>query len=158
MHTILFVSEPMRAYSIKYKYLPHTAEKAFVAYGSTFSEALENAAEAMLGIMLNIRKIGSQKAKDSITIIKQRAGTKEDLVWYTLQRILEKVDERGLNAYAFKVKKHAYKKGREEIEGMLFCKQLNEDYSLLEIKAVTPYDLAVKKSAKGWLIRVVVDV
>ncbi|MEM3781746.1 MAG: archease [Candidatus Micrarchaeaceae archaeon] len=148
----------MRSYSAKYRYLPHTAEKAFVAYGSTFVKALENAAEAMLGIMFDIKKIREQRAGVASASISKRARNKEDLVWYALQGILEEVDEKGLNAYAFKVRSYSSRAGIESLKGAIVYKRLRADFSLLDIKAVTPYDLSVKNSARGWLIHVVVDV
>ncbi|MGC8676170.1 MAG: archease [Candidatus Micrarchaeia archaeon] len=140
---------------MKYKYLSHTAEKKFVAYGSSFKEALENAAEAMLGIMLDIKKIRALKADTCRIKIRQKASTAEDLVWYVLQNMLTQIDEKSLNAYAFKIIESNAR--RHEIIGYLLCKKSNQDFSMLEIKAVTPSELSVRKGRR-WSITVVVDV
>ncbi|MGC8776779.1 MAG: archease [Candidatus Micrarchaeia archaeon] len=141
---------------IKFRYLPHTADVKFVAYGKSFKEALENAAKAMLGIMLDIKKIENSSAKPKSIQINESASTKEDLVWFTLQDLLSKIDEKALNAYDFKVTKLEGVK-KLKLKGKLFFKEVGKDYHLLEIKAVTPHDLRVEK-AKNWKVFVLVDV
>jgi SHS2 domain-containing protein len=141
---------------IKFRYLPHTADVKFVAYGSSFKEALENAAKAMLGIMLDVKKLEKLKAKPKTLKISESADTKEEIVWFTLQDLLSKIDEKALNAYYFKVE--SLEEGKKiKLRGSLFFKEAEKDYHLLEIKAVTPHDLKVEKG-KFWKIFVLVDV
>ncbi|MGC8547559.1 MAG: archease [Candidatus Micrarchaeia archaeon] len=142
---------------MKYRYLPHTADVEFEAYGKTFKEAIENAAEAMLNVMLDLKKVKAEKAQKKQVEINESAGSKEDLLWYTLQDILTKTDEKALHAYALKVKQIEQKGSRLRLQGKLFYKKADRDLSLLEIKAVTPYELSVEKK-KQWIVRVVVDV
>lgn len=145
---------------MKYKYLPHTAEMEFAAYGSSFSEMVENAAEALLNIMLDIKKIAKSEGKERSLVIKERVRTHDDAVWYSLQDILSKVDEKALSAYRFEVdgvgKPDA--KGYFRISGRLLYKELGKDLSLLEVKAVTPHDLKVVHEKGRWSVRIVVDV
>ncbi|MGC8662553.1 MAG: archease [Candidatus Micrarchaeia archaeon] len=141
---------------IKFRYLPHTADIKFVAYGSSFGDALENAAKAMLNVMLDIKKVEKFKHSAKRIIISESASTKADLVWFTLQDILSKIDEKALNAYDFKILN--LKEGKTlKIKGVLFFKEVNKDYHLLEIKAITPHDLKVEEG-KNWKIFVLVDV
>lgn len=141
---------------MKYRQIPHTAEMEFIAYGKTLKEAIENASEAMLRIMLDINKIKKEKEKTKELKIKEKARDLESLVWRTLQDILTKVDAKGISAYAFKIESINAKESR--LSGKILYKQLEKDYSLVEIKAVTPYDLLVENEKGRWRIRIVVDV
>lgn len=142
----------------KFRYLPHTADMRFRAYGSSFKDAMENAALALLNIMLDIRKIGAEGKKARAVRISERAQSEEDLVWFTLQDILSKVDAAKLNAYQFKVKSISREKGRVTLEGSLICSRSEEDNALLSVKAVTPHDLRISRKAGLIAIDVVVDV
>ncbi|MFP3215177.1 MAG: archease [Candidatus Micrarchaeota archaeon] len=140
---------------IKFRYLPHTADIRFVSYGDTFKEAFENAARALLNIMLDTKRISRENSKVGSITIKESARTKEDLVWYVLQDILSKIDEKSLKAFDFKITK--LEEAKRKLSGKLFFKDTDKDYSLLEVKAITPHDLKVEK-AKKWRIHVLVDV
>jgi len=140
---------------IKFRYLPHTADIRFFSYGNTFKEAFENAALALLNIMLDTKRISRENSKVGSVIIKESARTKEDLVWYTLQDILSKVDEKSLKAFDFKITN--LDEAKLKLSGKLFFKDVDKDYSLLEVKAITPHDLKVEKAEK-WRIHVLVDV
>jgi SHS2 domain-containing protein len=142
----------------KFEYLPHTADMRFVAHGRSFKEAFENAGLALLSTMLDIRAIGRIKGADKTVRLTERAGTREDLVWYVLQDILSKVDERKLNAYRFKINSLEKRKDRIVLHGCIFYKQVREDHALLSVKAVTPHDLRVKESKGRCSVSVVVDV
>jgi len=143
----------------RFRYLPHTAEVKFVAYGKDFAGALENAALALLNVMLDVNRIRKAKGTVKSLKIKEKGETREDVAWYILQDILSKTDEKTLSAYEFKVNKasEGKKKGIVEVAGELRYKNLNENFSLLEVKAVTPHALAVKKG-KVWSITAVLDV
>ncbi|MGC9099451.1 MAG: archease [Candidatus Micrarchaeia archaeon] len=141
---------------IKFRYLPHTADVRFVAYGKSFKEALENAAIAMLGVMLDIKKIEKQNYRPKTLTVSESASTREDLVWFTLQDLLSRIDEKALNAYGFRIISIVEGKNLR-LRGKLFFKEVDKDYHLLEIKAVTPHELRVEKG-KSWKIFVLVDV
>jgi len=140
---------------IRFRYLPHTADIRFVSYGNTFKEAFENAVRALLNIMLDIKRISRGDSKVGSITIKESARTKEDLVWYTLQDILSKVDEKGLKAFDFKI--IDLDEAKLKLSGKLFFKNTDKDYSLLEVKAITPHELKVEKT-EMWRIHVLVDV
>jgi SHS2 domain-containing protein len=52
---------------MKYKFLPHTADAKFQAYGNTMEEAFSNAALAMFSVMTNTEKI-SPLAEEEINV------------------------------------------------------------------------------------------
>jgi SHS2 domain-containing protein len=140
-----------------FRYLPHTAEIKFKAYGDDFDSAIESSAIAMLNTMLEIKMISKDNSKTGSIKIRERAHTKEELVWYTLQDILSKVDEKMLNAYEFRVSSIKEKEGAITLVGELFFKKTKEDFHLLEVKAVTFSELCVK-AGKRWSISVILDV
>ncbi len=143
----------------KFRYLPHTADMRFMAYGKDFGEALENAALALLSIMLDIKKIERMRAKSVAVGVSESAETHAQLAWFTLQDILSKVDSRKLNAYSFRIisiKKRS--NGKMSLHGKLSCKSIPSDNALLSVKAVTPHDLIVKRGKDRVSINVVVDV
>jgi SHS2 domain-containing protein len=143
----------------KFRYLPHTADIAFAAYGKTLETALENSAEALLNIMLDTNKIKVRRATTRSVSIKESASNIENLVWYTLQDILTQIDKKKLTAFKFQLDTLSQNKdGRFSISGKLLFKKIKENLFLLEVKAVTPHDLSVKKIQKGYEIRVLVDV
>lgn len=143
--------------SRKFRYLPHTADIAFVAYGKSLEAATENAAEALLNVMLDLNAIKKTHAKTEALTIKESATSAENLVWYTLQDILTHVDEKKLRAQEFRVKRLVLGK-RCGITGSLLYKKIKQDPFLLEVKAVTPHNLSVRHSRAGYEIRVLLDV
>jgi len=143
----------------RFRYLPHTADIAFAAYGKTLETALENSAEALLNIMLDTNKIKVRRAATGSILIKESASNIENLVWYALQDILTQIDKRKLLAFRFQLETlKQNKEGKFSISGKLLFKKIRENLFLLEVKAVTPHDLSVKKTQKGYEIRVLVDV
>lgn len=141
----------------KYRYLPHTADMAFVGYGRNLGEAVENAALALLGIMLDVKRVEKDRARVFYVRISEKAETREDLVWFTLQDILSEVDARYLRACRFEVLRLTEGK-RLALEGRLVCKDTETDYALLGVKAVTPHELEVKESRGRTSVHAVVDV
>lgn len=141
----------------RYRYLPHTADMRFRAYGRNFNEALENSALALLNIMLDIKKIEGSKAENESIAITESGDSEGEIVWFTLQDILSKIDSRQLNAYSFKVT--SIKRGKRiKMSGRLMYKKVKENHAMLSVKAVTPHDLTVKKIGSRISVNVVVDV
>lgn len=142
----------------KFRYFSHTADMAFAGYGSTFKRALENSALALLNIMLDIKSISRDKADEANISVKESAATQEELVWFTLQHILSKIDARKLSAFRFDVVSIKETKKKFSLKGKLIYKKSKRDYSLLSVKAVTPHDLTVKKQNGIYAIHIVIDV
>ncbi len=145
---------PMR----KFKYLPHTADAAFIGFGKDFGEAIENAALAMLNIRFDLKSIEADKGQTKSITIMEQADTRENLAWYALQDILSKVDSKSLSAFKFTVIRLSVSKdGRLTLAGKLFYKLTRKDHTLTDVKAVTPHEFKVEHK-KDWRIRVVVDI
>ena len=142
----------------KFRYLPHMADIAFVAYGKNLGEVLENSALAMLGIMFDIQKIKKAKGSVKTMRITESASSSEDMVWFALQKIVSKVDEKGVSAFRFKVNRIVQGKNGITLHGCIFYKRIAKYSALLDVKAVTPHGLEVKRTKGGYSARVLVDV
>ncbi len=141
----------------KFRYLPHTGDMQFRAQGKTFSRAVENAALALLNIMLDIKRVKKARGGKVFITIKEAADDRQELVWFTLQDILSKVDSKQLSAFSFEVVS-LKENERLRLTGRLHCKKTKENCALFSVKAVTPHDLTVEKGRGVWSIHVVVDV
>ncbi len=143
----------------RFRYLPHTADASFIAYGKSEKSLINNAALALLELMLDIKLIKKSKSKSSHVRISESADSLEDLVWFTLQKVLSTIDAEKLNAYSFRVVAlKRQKNGKFHITAKLFTKKINGDFALLSVKAVTPHNLSVKKTSSGYSATIVVDV
>ena len=130
----------------RFRYLKHMADVEFEAYGDSFEEALENAALALLGIVLDTKKLSALGNPSRSLKIIEKAGNIENLAWFVLQDIVTKRSSLYLNAFSFKVEHLKKSAGRFTIEGRLFYKDTDRDYTMLDIKAVTPSGFAVLRS------------
>ncbi len=141
-----------------FRYLPHTADMRFRAYGGDFRQALQNSALALLGIMLDVRRIRALKATVSRLRLSESADTQEELVWFTLQDMLSKVDSAKLNAYALRISRLEKRNGKFRLSASILYKRTRIDCSMLSVKAVTPSGLAVTSKKGICSIHVIVDV
>ncbi len=142
----------------RYRYLPHTADIKFVAYGKDLRELIENSALALLNVMLDTRKIKRGKGKAKMIVINEKADIWENMIWYALQDMLTRIDEKSLCAFEFKVKSLSMEKGGIWMAGELRYRGADASCFLTEVKAVTPYDMKVRKTKGGYEMAVVLDV
>ena len=142
----------------RFRYVPHTADAAFVARGGSFKAAFESAALALLSLMLDQDKIKGAAGRIKTVRMTDKASSREELVWFVLQDILSKVDERKLNAFGFKINRLSEEGAIFKVNGCIFYKDSGVDSALMSVKAVTPHGLKVRKTGKAYTIRVVVDV
>ncbi|MDE1873691.1 MAG: archease [Candidatus Micrarchaeota archaeon] len=142
----------------RFKYMPHTADVEFIAYGRSFKGLLENAALAMLGVMFDAGKIRRDAAKARTARITERATNEEDMLWFALQKIVSKVDEKKLNAFGFKVNMISKSAAGMVLHGCIFYKRTKRYAALLDVKGVTPHGLKISRGKNGYSARVTVDV
>jgi SHS2 domain-containing protein len=143
---------------MKFKYVSHTADEAFIAYGPTFEAAIENAVLAMLGIALDTGKLSKGPGAPRSILIKEKAATMNELAWFILQDILTVRDARSIGAYKFDITKLSKDSKGYSISGKLWYKPLREDYMRTDIKAVPAYGLKVSEGKKGYSINAVIDI
>lgn len=139
----------------KYRFLPHTADVMFEAFGETLEELFENAALALEETMV---KTSTIKCNESYEIT-LNSGNPTDLLYDFLSELIFVKDTEGLLFSKFgAVISHEGK------EYKLFAKcegeKINQDkHELLDdAKAITMHEFEVVKDKDRWYAKVIVDV
>lgn len=143
---------------LPFRYLPHMADVSFIAYGTSYKEVFENASQAILNTMFDLKKIKSTKAKVKTLRINVSATDKAELSWFALQDIVSRIDEKGVMAFKFKVNSIKEQNGKIKMRGCIFYKATKEYMALLDVKAVTPSTFEVKNRKGKWSIKAILDV
>ncbi len=136
----------------KYKFLPHTADIKFQAFGKTIEECFENAFLSLKEVMIDNTKI-EKLIKKKINI---KGKDLENLLYNFLEEFLFLLDaeqfvpskiinmEINMNNYELQA----------EVEG-----DNSSDYKISNpVKAITYNDMFVKKEKNKYVCQVVVDV
>ncbi len=139
-----------------YKYLPHTADVKFRAYGKSLEEAFENSAFALYNVMVDTKKV---KAK----VTKKIAAEGSDLPGL-LQSFLEQfiilLDTD--NFFLSTVNEILIKKSSSGSYSLTAAAAGDEakNYETIgpQVKACTYNSMFVKQEGKKWTVQVVVDI
>jgi len=132
----------------KFKFLEHTADAKFQAYGKTLDKAFENAALAMFNVMYKgkVKKTGKYK-------IKVKGSDKESLLYNFLEELLFLLDTKSFFLSSAKVK---------ITDNMLEAEVSGDsakNYKVMtDVKAVTYNEMFIKHEKDMWICQVVVDV
>jgi len=140
---------------MKYKFLPHTADAKFQAYGKTAEEAFANAAEAMTSVMVDVSKIEA-KVKKKISVSSE---SKEALLYDFLEQFLILLDSDQFilrEVTKIKISKGKTYKLEAEAVGDKFSYDKYETMTM--VKAVTYNDMFIKEEKDKVTVQVVVDV
>lgn len=136
---------------MKYKYLSHTADAKFVAFGKDIDEVFENSALAMFNILGETKKVKPNK-KFKINI---NAKNYERLLYDFLEELLFLLETKSL--FLSKIKNLKISKNLS-----LSCIVEGDNVQNYEIKgdikAITYSDMDIKKTSKGYEATVVVDI
>lgn len=135
---------------MKFKFLPHTADVKFQAFGNSIEEAFENSAIALKETICGKKKIKSKLKKE----IKISGTDFESLLYKFLEEIIYLLE--GENFIISKIKKL-------KIQDMKLTAEIfgdnTKNYKFTNpVKAVTYNDMFIKKENKKWVAQVVVDV
>jgi SHS2 domain-containing protein len=136
-----------------YKYLPHTADQKFQAFGKTLEEAFSNAAYAMINILTDTKKVKHIERKK----IRIRAKKIESLLYDFLEEFLFNLDTKGLilsKIEDIKIEKN------DDYE--LSCEYSGDNYKKYDIKgdikSITYNGMFVKEEKGKFVIQAVVDI
>ncbi|MEM0154331.1 MAG: archease [Methanothrix sp.] len=147
---------------IRYRFMPHTADVRFLAYGKTIAQMLENSLLAMFDTQADIRSIEKRVKAGQIASktleVRESASSERDALWYLLQRVLSELDaisSYGYGVEGIRVKKS--KKGFEVSANILYVEQ-DVEYSRIYVKGVSGYTLEVKKIGDYYRASVVIDI
>jgi len=139
----------------KYKYLEHTADAKFQAFGKTLEEAFKNSALAMLNLMCDTAKVKSKTDKE----IKVKGKDKESLLYNFLEELLFLLDSKRFVTGSIKSLKITGKSGEYWLNAGLSGDNASKYSFFGQVKAITYNNMLVKenKKAKRFIIQAVVD-
>lgn len=136
---------------MKFKYLPHTADAKFVAYGKDIDEVFANSALAMFNILGDTSKVKVAKKIE----INLKGKNYESLLYDFLEELIFLLETE--NLFLASIKNLKISK-----DFVLSCVAEGDDLNNYElksdIKAVTYSDMKISKTNKGYKIVVVVDI
>jgi SHS2 domain-containing protein len=140
-----------------YRYISHTADVEFLAYGKTLEESFHNGLLALFETIAYTKKVSASKDPALTFAMKVKADTIEKLLWYTLQDAISILDSKSLFAYKVSGLKIRKAKGYT-LTAKVHAKRRRDEDSKLEIKGVSMYELKVEHKKSGFVSRAVVDV
>jgi len=129
-----------------FRFLEHTADIMFEAYGKSYPEALQNAARAMLTVFGKAKE--KERAEFSIA-----AHNLEELTVQALADLVSHMDTHEMVFSRIKVLSFDATKHSVKLEAYGEKKQPRDT-----VKAVTYHEMMVKEDEKGWTIRILLDV
>jgi len=134
---------------MKYKFLEHTADIKFRAYGKTLEKAFENSVLAVSEILAKGKKVKNVKSKK----VKIKANDEKELLYSLIDEVIYLFDAEDFLVASAKVK---IKDRLIEVE---FYGDDSKKYKDLDsIKAATYAEMEIKKNSKGYEVQAVVDV
>jgi len=134
----------------KFKYIEHTADIQFQAFGSSIEEAFENSALAMFNAMSEGKVKETMKKKISVS-----GKDKEALLYNFLEELLFLFDSSGF----FLSKINTIKIKNNKLTAIVSGDKADKYEIKLDVKAVTYNNMFVKKNKEGkYTIQVVLDV
>jgi len=135
---------------MKYKFLKHTADVKFQAFGKNVEEVFENSALALKESVCEKIKIKSNYKKK----IKVSGKDFESLLYKFLEEIIYLLE--GENFLISKIKNLEIKNMKLNAE--IFGDKAGNYNFTNKVKAVTYNDMFVKNENKKWIAQVVIDV
>lgn len=135
----------------KYKYIPHTSDEQFKAFGTSLEEVFEHAAYAMYDIITDHTKI-EENIEINFTI---ESENKEALLYDFLEEFLYYLDSEGF--LLRKIKKLNITNNKLTVR-CVGDNEYNKYEITTHIKAVTYQNMFVKKEGNIYSVQVVIDV
>ena len=134
----------------KFKFLEHTADVKFQAFGKKVEEVFENSALAFKETVCGKRKIKEEKEK----IIKVNGRDFESLMYVFLEKILYLLEAEGF--LISKVKE--IKINKFTLKAVLIGDSAKNYKFTNSVKAITYSEMFIKKRGNRWISQVVLDV
>jgi len=154
--------------SLKYRYLNHTADIEYVAYGNNKRSLFANALYGMFNVIADIKKINSilvkSKNKNKLILhskklkIREASSNLEELLWRVLQDALSLSDADQLFFYDVKNIKIIRKKNIFYFNALLFGLNKFEKVSKFDVKGVSMQGMKIKKIKDRLIVHVILDV
>ncbi len=141
-----------------YRFLEHTADVEYIAYGKDEKECFSNALMAMFDTASYLARLEKSEGKKVVVKVKSRASRPEDLLWYLLQDVLSMTDAMGLFAYSVKRLKMGESGTKRTAEVELLARERSDQASKLDVKGVSRYELSLRRPGRLLEAHVVLDV
>ena len=138
----------------KYKYLEHTVDVIFEAYGFKLETAIENSAQAMFDTIAD----NHQLIDDEFFDVEEVGETLEDLIVNVLNDLLSESDSRELFLKYFKVTSFKQSPAGYELKGTAHGCEMKPELGGTTVKAVTYHECKVEKKGHIWTIHVLLDI
>jgi SHS2 domain-containing protein len=136
-----------------FRYLEHTADAEFIAYGRTLDEVFVNAARAMCALVADPGKVRPQVVKN----ISLASGSLEYLMYDWLSEILYLAEVEMLVFSRFEATVSA--DGDYRLEGRARGEKIQPGHEVsLHIKAVTYHDLRVERRDDTFEAQILLDI
>ena len=136
---------------MKFKFISHTADIKFQAFGKTLEEVFENSALALFDVFYNGKVKDRKKFK-----IKAKGRDFESLLYNFLEEFLFLFDSE--NFLPGKIKNLKIDKKRFEIACDVFGDEIKNYETNTHVKAITYNEMFVKQEKNKFTTQVVVDV
>ena len=141
-----------------FRYVSHTADVAFIAYGSTMAELISNSLYAMFGIMYDAKKLDTSMSPRRSIRLSVSANDMEELLWASLQKALSLSAARFLFPYRVVSSTSSRRGKRISFRAVMDAVEKSEDAALFEVKGVSRYSLRITESGGMLSSKVVLDV
>ena len=140
----------------KYRFLEHTADALFEAYGVSYEDALRNAAAAMFSVIADTARLGVRE----VIPVNESAFTLEELSAQVLADLLAKSQIRGVFLREFVVDSFQMTTTRGYfLKGRGFGSKMTPELGKTDVKAVTRHMTKVYRDPKGkWIITMLLDI
>ena len=140
---------------MRYRYLPHTADVRFEAYGSTIEKCFANAVLAMFNIMTETDRI----EKKTVKKVKVSSESYESLLYDFLEEFLVLFDSEGFVPNSITINRIEKHDGIYRLEAEASGDTDMEKYEIKpDVKAVTYSEMNIGKHDDEWVAKVVCDV
>ena len=135
---------------MKFKFLEHTADIKFQAFGKSLNEVFENSSLAMFNAMYEGKIKSKKKLKISV-----KGKDSESLLYNFLEEFLILFDTKGFFLAKAKAKINESKK---TLNAEVFGDDAKNYGIHVDVKAITYSEMFVKKIKGKWVSQVVLDV
>jgi SHS2 domain-containing protein len=142
----------------KYRYVEHTADVEFVAYGADMGGLFRNALLAMFDTAADIRRLSRQRTRAVRFSLEESSDDPKELLWDSLQDALSKASAKGL--FAYRVQSLSVRKTRRGValKAVVLGRKGSPECAKLDVKGVSKYDMGVKKAGRHYEASIVLDV
>ncbi len=136
---------------MKYRFLEHTADIKFQAFGKSIEEVFENSALAMFNAMYD----GKVKERKNFKI-NVKGKDFESLLYNFLEEVLFLFDSEGF--FIAKVKNIKIDKSNFKLEAEVLGDYAKNYKIHIDVKAITYHEMFVRQEGIKWVAQVVLDV